>query len=110
MIERFFVHDITITRPGSTAGRGSSTVKDWSTATSERATGWVAQRSTDDVRDTRDGDVSEWLLQTAATTDVRPGDRIEWSDLTFDVVGRPTPAWTPRGHHHTECRLRVVEG
>jgi hypothetical protein len=110
MIEQFFVHDITIVRPGSKAGRGSSTVADWSASTSTAATGWVAQATADDVRDNRTGDESEWVLQTAATTDVRPGDRVVWGSLTFDVVGRPNPAWTPRGHHHTECRLRLVEG
>jgi len=110
MIESFFVHQIDIVRPGVTTGRGSDVVKDWSASTSRRSTGWIAQATSDDVRDNRSGDESEWVLQTYATTDVRPGDRVVWGDLTFEVVGRPNPAWTPRGQHHTECRLRLVEG
>jgi hypothetical protein len=110
MIERFFIHDIAIIRPGSKASRGSGTVADWSTSTSTSGSGWIAQATADDVRDNRTGDESEWVLQTSASTDVRPGDRVGWGSLTFDVVGRPNPAYTPRGEHHTECRLRVVEG
>lgn len=110
MIETFFIHDVSILRPGTTSGRGSDVVADWSTATSEQAWGWVAQLSTDDIRDTRSGDEATHLLQTAATTDVRPGDRIVWGTDIFDIVGRPNAAYTPRGHHHTEVRLRIVEG
>jgi hypothetical protein len=108
--ESFMVHDLTIVRPGTATGRGSDVVKDWATATDTAATGWIAQANADDVRDDRAGDVSEWTLQTAAATDIAPGDRVVWGDLTFDVVGRPNPAWTPRGEHHIEARLRVVEG
>lgn len=109
-IERFFIHELVITRAAAIAGRGADVVKDWSAATTHDATGWVAQLSTDDVRDTRSGDESTHSLQTAATTDVRPGDRVVWKSMTFDVVGRPNNAYTPRGEHHIEARLRIVEG
>jgi hypothetical protein len=109
-IESFLIHDVTIVRPATTTGRGSDVVKDWANATETAATGWVAQMTNSDVRDTRSGDVSEWVLQTAATTDIAPGDRVVWGVMLFDVVGHPNPAWTPRGEHHTEARLRLVEG
>lgn len=110
MIDTFFIHDIKIRRPGTTTGRGSDVVKDWSAATDTPAKGWVAQRSTDDLRDVRTGDVSDFVLQCAATVDVRPGDRVVWGSLVFDVEGRPLEAYTPRGEHHTEVALRLVEG
>jgi hypothetical protein len=110
MIDRFFVHDIIIRRPAVKAGRGSDSVADFDNATDVDATGWIAQSSTDDVRSARTGDASEWLLQTSSATDLRPGDRVVWGDYTFDVVGRPNPAWTPKGVHHVEARLRLVEG
>ena len=110
MIERFFIHDITISRAGTAAGRGDDVVKDWSAATSSSAKGWVAQASSDDVRDTRAGDESDYVVQCAATVDLRPGDRVTWGSLTFDVVGRPNSAYTPRGEHHLEAQLKVVEG
>jgi hypothetical protein len=104
------VHDITILRAATTTGRGDDVVKNWAGATSTPATGWVAQATSDDVRDNRAGDESDYILQTLATVDVRPGDRVVWGDLTFDVVGRPNSAYTPRGEHHLEAKLRVVEG
>ena len=109
-IQRFFIHDITVRRAARTTGRGADQVADWSDTTDTPIRGWVAQQSTGDSRQGRSGDVSSWLLQCPATADVRPGDRIIWSGMTFDVDGRPNPAWTPRGEHHTEVALRLVEG
>jgi hypothetical protein len=110
MIDRFFVHDILVRRPATKAGRGSDSVADFDNATDTPARGWVAQNATTDIRGGRTGDSSEWLLQTSATTDVRPGDRVIWGSHTFLVVGRPNPAWTPKGVHHLEARLQLVEG
>jgi hypothetical protein len=109
-ILRFFIHDVTVQRAATMAGRGADVVADWSNAEQTTIKGWVAPQSSGDSRPGRTGDVSEWLLQAAATADVRPGDRIVWRDLTFSVDGRPRPAWTPRGEHHIEATLRLVEG
>ena len=109
-VEAMFVHDIVVVRPGSKAGRGADAVPDWGTAERTCAVGWVTQQNTRDIRSTGSGDIGDWLLLTSATTDVRPGDRIEWSGLTFAVAGRPLPAWDRSAHHHTEAQLKLVEG
>ncbi|TAE54970.1 MAG: hypothetical protein EAZ89_06185, partial [Bacteroidetes bacterium] len=45
------------------------------------ATAWFEQMSTADVRDTNSGDRTQWRMFTAATTEVRPGDRVVWGEL-----------------------------
>ena len=113
MIERLIVHDVTIVRPAVKVGRGSDTVKDWATATRSTVKGWISQTGTNDNTagpGVREAAVSQWVLFTLPTVDVRPGDRIEWGSLTFEVDGTPHPAWTPQGHHHTECKLKAVDG
>lgn len=109
-IEAFFVHDITVRRAAEVAGRGADTVADWANGSETTINGWIAQQSRSDSRTNRGGDVSGWLLQAPGTTDIRPGDRLEWKGFTFDVEGRPNPAWTPKGEHHVEVNLRLVEG
>lgn len=109
-ILRFFIHDVTVQRAATMAGRGADVVADWSNVEQSTIKGWMAQQSTGDSRPGRTGDTSSWLLQAPATADVRPGDRIVWRGLTFTVDGRPMPAWTPRGEHHVEVSLRLVEG
>jgi head-tail adaptor len=63
-----------------------------------------AEQTTD-----RDTPVSDWLLVVPADTDLSAYDRVLWQDLTFEVVGRPAPWSTPRGPHHLEARLRLIE-
>lgn len=109
-VEAMFVHDVVVVRPGSKTGRGSDTVPDWATATRTSVKGWVTQQNTRDIRPTGSGDTGDWLLLCSATTDLRSGDRVEWSDLTFAVAGRPLPAWDRTAHHHTEAQLKLVEG
>lgn len=109
-VEAMFVHDIVIVRPATKPGRGSDTVADWADTDRTDAIGWVTQQSTTDTRDSRTGDTGQWLMLTSAATDVRPGDRVEWSGLTFQIAGRPLPAWDRNSHHHTECQLTLVEG
>ena len=109
-ILRFFIHDVTVQRATSMAGRGADVVADWSNVDEVSFRGWMTQQSTGDSRPGRTGDVSGWLLQAPAGVDVRPGDRVMWRGRTFSVEGNPMPAWTPRGEHHIEVSLRLVEG
>lgn len=110
MIEDLLVHDVTILVPGTKPGRGADTLPDWTDPTEHVEKAWITQESTSDIRPGQTGDTGIWRGMHPATSQIRPGARIEWSGLTFEVDGRPLPAWTPEGHHHTETRLTLVEG
>lgn len=107
------VHDVTILRAGSTTDRYGDAVKDWATATSTASKAWVAQQSRTENVEGREALISEWVAFLPAGTDVAGRDRLVWGDLTFEVVGRPNTAPSPRlggASHHVEVTLTVVEG
>jgi plastocyanin len=107
------VHDVTVVHAGTGTNVYGDTTKDWATATRTGVRGWVSQTSQSEVLDGREAQVSEWVVFLPPEVTVAGGDRIEWADLpavTFEVDGPPNPARTPRGPHHIEARLRVVEG
>lgn len=104
------VHDVTILRPGTTTDDNGFTVKNWSSPTETTVKGWVSQQGSSEDRDGREAQVSTWTLFLHADTVVAGGDRVEWGSTTFEVDGAPQRAWTPRGEHHVEVPLRVVNG
>lgn len=105
------VHDVTLLRAGTTTDRYGADAKDWDTATETDTQGWVTQTSgVEDRTDGREAQVGSWTLYLAAGEDLLGGDRVVWGTYTFEVDGPPLQAWTPRGEHHVEARLRLVEG
>jgi hypothetical protein len=105
------VHDVTVVHAGTTTDRYGNTVKDWTTASSSSTRGWVSRSSTVELTDGgREGQMSGWIAYLPVDTVVAGGDRVTWNGVTFEVDGPPNQAWTPRGPHHIEAQLRVVEG
>jgi hypothetical protein len=108
------VHDVTVVHAATTTDAYGDQAKDWAAASRTATRGWVSQTSGSEVLDGREAQVSDWVVFLPARSHGRSGgDRIEWADLpavTFEVDGPPNPARTPRGPHHIEARLRVVEG
>ena len=109
-LQSLLVHDVTVVTPGSTTDRYGNTVADWATSTSTTVKGWITQSSGTENEDGRDAQIGEWRLFLPAGTVVDGHARVEWGGITFEVVGPPERAWTPRGEHHVEVQLRVVEG
>lgn len=71
----------------------------------------LTQVSGSEVTIGRDAQVSEWKLYLEADVELGGRDRVVDEDgRTFEVVGPPLLARTPRGVHHVEARLRYVEG
>jgi hypothetical protein len=108
------VHDVTVVHAGMVVDPYGET-KDWAAATRTAVRGWVSRRSQlEDRTGGREAQVSEWVAYLPAGTAITGGDRVEWSGLpagtSFEVDGPPLPAATPRGPHHIEAQLRVVEG
>ncbi len=72
--------------------------------------GRVEQRNATEI--TVDGDVqrSDWLLFLGPEVAIGGRDRVTADGRTFEVVGPPSVARTPRGPHHLEANLRHVSG
>ena len=104
------VHDIEIVRAAAATDVYGNTTDNWATATTVDTVGWVTQRDNDEDTSDRDQQTRLWTLYVPADTDITGHDRVVWGDLTFDVVGPPHRAWTPRGEHHIEADLKLVEG
>lgn len=109
-LQALMVHDVTIVHAGTSTDRYGNIVKDWSTATTKVSKGWITQTAaSEDVTD-REAEIGTWTLFLPAETVVTGRDRVTWDGLTFEVVAPPRKAWTPRGEHHIEAQLRIVEG
>jgi hypothetical protein len=110
-LTRLLVRDVTIRRAGTSTDRYGASVKDWGAATTTVTTGWLAQASALEVNDLgREGQESFWTLTLPEGTDILGGDRVTVDSTTYEVDGPPNHAWTPRGEHHVEARLKLVEG
>lgn len=114
-LRTLMVHTVTIVHPGITTDRYGNETKNWATASRTDTSAWVSRATQLEDRSAgREAEVSTWLAYLPTGVDVAGGDRLEWTPtgtlITFEVDGPPLPAWAPRGPHHLEVYLRVVEG
>lgn len=110
-LRSLLVHEVAILRPALGTNRYGDASKNWVAAVETETNGWVARRSeSEDRAQGREAQLSEWVLMLDADTDIQGGDRVVWGTTTFEVDGPPNHAWTPRGEHHIEASLRLVEG
>lgn len=108
-LARFLIRPVTHLRAPLVAGRYGNEARDWSNAVETEAEAWIGQTST--ITNERGAIVTITRLMLAAGFDVVEGDRFTLpNDTTGDVVGRPNRANTPRGEHHVEADVHVVEG
>lgn len=105
-----------IVRPATTVDRYGNTTLDWATATSTTVKTRISQRSADELATAgggsqgRTGEQSTWIMYVEPDVTISAADHVEWEGDTFEVVGKPLPAKTPRGLHHYECQLRLIVG
>lgn len=110
-LARLMVHDVTIVRATYTTDPRGDPEPEWGTGATRRTVkGWVSQRGTTEVAVNREALLSSWVAYLPAGTDVTGRDRLEWRGTTFLIAGVPNHADTPRGPHHVEVPLTVVEG
>lgn len=107
-LARLMVHDVTVVHAATTNDEYGTPQKNWATATRVETKGWITQVRSDEVTPDRETQTADWVAFLPLETDVDGFDRLEWGSLTYEVDGPPLRAWTPRGEHHVEARLRVV--
>ncbi|MDF1596948.1 MAG: hypothetical protein P1T08_12790 [Acidimicrobiia bacterium] len=80
--------------------------------------GWLEQQSGQETVENRDLQVGDWLCVLhrrvdGATFDMDVAmtgrDRVEARNLTFQIIGPPAVARSPRGQHHIELHLRQLD-
>ncbi len=106
-------HTVTVLTPGRVANRYGNEAPDWTAATSRTIAAYVQTpgRSSGgsenfDLRDALIGDRQMYTNDMAVTG----YDRVIFNGITFEVLG-PAGQWdNPAGPHHSEIRLRYVEG
>lgn len=100
----------TILRAPLVEDRNNNLMPDWDNASETAVCGWSNQTAESEVLTDRDAQVSEWIYFVPAGTDITALDRVRLAEGTFEVMGPPNRASTPRREHHVEVKLRLVEG
>lgn len=86
-------------------------VLDYTNPSTVTLRGRLEQTSASEEIVDRDTRISDWRIFLHPTADVAALDRIQDADgRLFDVVGTPQPQRAPRGLHHLQVQLRLVEG
>lgn len=101
---------VTILTPGTTTDRYNNIVADWTAPTERSARAWFAQQTSTEDHTQRDAQVTEGTATFAPDVGLSASDRVVVDGATYEVVGVPNVAWTPRGPHHVEAHLRAVVG
>lgn len=105
------VDDVVLVRPTLTTDRNHNQVASWTSPVRTRIKGWLSQLSAVElIQAGRDAGMSMWTLYLPAGTTIDLSYRVEVDGVTYFVDGPPTRAKTPRGEHHVEVHLRLVEG
>lgn len=113
---RLLPHSVVRVRPAAVVDPTYGTTWDYG-APAARSTfpAWLEQVDADERFDESRGVIEQRWSMLTNISDIDTNDRIEWAGhpagaKVFAVDGPPEPAYTSRGPHHTESRLRIVEG
>ena len=104
------VRTVTIHHAGTRVDAYGDTIVDWSTSTDVTAPGWLAYTSGIEILDGRAATSTTMSLSLPAGTTIDAADRVTIDGTTYDITAEPMSAWTPRGEHHIEINLAVVNG
>lgn len=105
-----FPHEITVIRDSQTIpdsdeeGNATSSAPETQTVPA-----WVQQQSTTEVKVGPDTVTSNWRVFLPPEVEIEALDRIVWLEKVYEVVGVPDILFTPRGAHHIEANLRLVQ-
>lgn len=77
--------------------------------TASTVRGRIAQRGSEEQQDKRDTVITSYVLILPTGVNVNAYDRVrDAAGQTYEVVGAPLVATTPRGPHHLELTLRHI--
>jgi head-tail adaptor len=109
-IDRLLHDTVVLLHPGAGSDDYGNPVPTWALgAASQTVSAVVQQIGRAEQTSDRDTPASDWLLVVPAGTAISAYDRVRWQGATFEVIGKPAPWSTPRGPHHLEARIRLVE-
>lgn len=102
---------VTLIHPAVGTDRYGNTTYDYgAAATRTPITGLIDQQSaSESTPDGRTKITGMWRLITNHRA-IDAADRIEWDGAVYELDGPPWPAYHFSGFHHTEARLRRLEG
>lgn len=110
MIDRFYVREVEILEPTSTADRYGGSTLTYGT-TGRLVNGWLSQTSAVEPQsEGRDPLMTTLVLYLPVGTDITGRSQVIIEDTAYTVEGKPHEAWTPTGAHHLEVRLQEVDG
>lgn len=98
---------VTVRRHASTTDAEGNVVRTW--ATTFATVGRVEQTASQEITEGRTTVVSDWRAYLLPGTVIDAHDQVQADGRTFEVVGAPYTARTPRGPHHLRVRLRLAE-
>lgn len=101
---------VTVITPGTVTDTNNDDLDEWATATTRDTLGWPYQTDMQEVVGNRDATVTSTQLFLAATDPINSNDRVTIDGTTYEVIGQPRRARTPRGVHHVEVNLTAVTG
>lgn len=104
------VRTVTILTADSRTDAYGDTQPDWTTPTGESVNGWLAQQSSIQDLDGRNATSTALILTVPAGTVITARNRVVIDGRTYEVSAEPIAAWTPRGEHHIEAQLEVIDG
>jgi hypothetical protein len=102
--------DVTILTPGAAVDRYNNTISDWTSSSSRVVKAWAAQTNSFDNEDHRAATVATLHATFNSSAALTANERVVIDGKTYEVVGEPNYAPTPRGVHHIEADLQACIG
>lgn len=104
------VRPVTILTAGTRVDDFGDKQPDWTTPTTFDVLGWLAYSTGNEVLDGRNATTTYLSLTLPPATPINAQSRVLIEGRTYSVDAEPMAAWTPRGEHHIEVALVIVDG
>lgn len=110
MLRSLLVRDVDILTAGVRVDAYGDPQPDWTAPTVTATKGWLGPASSFEDLNGRDATTTTFPLTLPIDTPVTARDRVRIDGRIYQVDGEPSRSWTPRGEHHVEVALKVVDG
>lgn len=115
MITTFYIHDVVVLRAPLEADKynpSGASFRDWAHATHAwTGKGWLAPKgSQSENLNDREQDLNYSWLYLPPTANPLATDRVTINGTMYQVYSAAVTAYTPRGLHHYEVRVKEIHG